>query len=101
MGLDFALDELMNTGWTALDTRECEYLDGRLYPTVRRVEEDFRREGFDFAVSHVQPFDCYRAQWSGVAGESGAVVGKTSEEAAVYALARFRRAMSGASAPVA
>lgn len=98
MGLDFALDELMSTGWTALDTTGCEYRDGRLYPTVARVAQDFQREGFDFAVNHVQPFDCFRAQWNGVSGDNGAVVGKTREEAAVYALARFRRSQTAAGA---
>lgn len=97
MGLDFAIDELLSTGWSELDTTGCEYCEGRMFPTVARVAREFEREGFDFAIKHIQPFDCFRAQWCGTTGESGAVVGKTIEEAAVYALARFRRALAGAS----
>ncbi len=92
MGLDFAIDELMSTGWTALDTSGCQRSGARPYPTVARVADEFRAAGLDFVVRHVQLFDCYRAEWRDTAGQnSGAVVGQTEAEAAVYALAQLRR----------
>jgi hypothetical protein len=40
----------------------------------------------------VQLFDCYRAEWRDHQGQAGgAVVGKTAEEAAVYAMSQLRR----------
>ena len=95
MGLDFAIDELMSTGWTALDTSDCQRSGARPYPTVGRVSEEFRAAGLEFAVRHVQLFDCYRAEWHDSTGRaSGAVVGQTEAEAAVYALAQLRRQLA-------
>ena len=102
MGLDFAIDELLATGWSALDTTGCNHhADGRGYPSVGRVKNEFLAEGYDLSVRHVQLFDCYRAEWrdsNNVA--TGAVVGRTEAEAAVYALAQLRRQLSAASAGV-
>ena len=98
MGLDFAIDELMSTGWTALDTSGCHRSGARPYATVTRVTEEFRAAGLDFAVRHVQLFDCYRAEWRDLSGQaSGAVVGQTEAEAAVYALAQLRRQLASVS----
>lgn len=95
MGLDFAIDELMSTGWTALDTSGCQRSGARPYPTVTRVTEEFKSAGLDFTVRHVQLFDCYRAEWRDPSGKaSGAVVGQTESEAAVYALAQLRRQLA-------
>lgn len=94
MGLNFAIDELYATGWSALDSTGCDYApDGRPFPTVTRCAGEFASAGFDLAIRYVQLFDCYRAEWrdgSGVA--AGGVVGATESEAAVYALAQMRRA---------
>lgn len=93
MGLDFAIDELYATGWSALDTAGCEYhSDGRTYPTVERVRRAFAEQGFELTTRHVQLFDCYRAEWRDAAGHPcGAVVGQRESEAAVYALSQWRR----------
>lgn len=93
MGLDFAIDELYSTGWSALDTNDCDYLsDGRCYPRPVRVSREFAEAGYDLTIRHVQLFDCFRAEWTGRdEGSSGAVVGRGEAEAAVYALAQLRR----------
>ena len=100
MGLDFAIDELYATGWTALDTVGCgHHTDGRAYPNSGRVKAEFAAAGFELAVRHVQLFDCYRAEWRDSAGQPcGAVVGGHEAEAAVYALAQLRRQMAAAMA---
>ena len=93
MGLDFAIDELYATGWTSLDSSGCRHhSDGRAYPNVRSVQAQFSEAGFSLALRHVQLFDCYRAEWRDPAGTpAGAVVGRSEEEAAVYALSQLRR----------
>jgi hypothetical protein len=93
MGLDFAIDELYATGWTSLDSAGCRHhSDGRAYPNPGSVQAQFVEMGFALALRHVQLFDCYRAEWRDAAGApAGAVVGRTEEEAAVYALSQLRR----------
>jgi hypothetical protein len=97
MGLDFAVDQLLGTGWAALDTRGCGRLpDGRAYPEPERVEREFAEAGYTLRLRHIQLFDCYRAEWEDASGSgAGAVVGHSREEAAVYALSQMRRAMAG------
>jgi hypothetical protein len=97
MGLNFAIDELYATGWTALDSTGCEYhSDGRAYPTPPRVKKFFDEHGHELSIRHVQLFDCYRAEWREMQGRStGAVVGQTEHEAAVYALSQLRRQIAG------
>lgn len=92
MGLDVAIDHLYATGWSALDTQGCaHHADGRCFPTLERVKSEFASLGYEMAIRHVQLFDCYRAEWSTGEGPSGAVVGQSEPEAAVYALAQARR----------
>jgi hypothetical protein len=93
MGLDFAIDELYATGWSVLDPAGClRHDDGRSYPAVPRVQQEFASAGFDFSLRHVQLFDCYRAEWrDGSGSAAGAVVGRSEAEAAVYALSQLRR----------
>jgi hypothetical protein len=102
MGLNFAIDELYASGWSALNTAGCEYdTDGRAYPGVDRVTRDFAESGFELNIRHVQIFDCYRAEWHDGQGQAaGGVVGQSQTEAAVYALSRMRRVahISGQSA---
>lgn len=100
MGLDFAIDELYATGWAALDSAGCEHhADGRAYPRVSAVREEFRDAGYDLTLRHVQLFDCYRAEWRDNSGNAaGAVVGHTDIEAAVYALSQLRRRLAAATA---
>ena len=93
MSLDLAIDQLLDTGWSVLDTTDHEYSpQGRLFPTVEHVEREFRGAGVDFEITRVDLFNCERAEWTDPeSGEQVAVVGATREEAAVYALARLRR----------
>lgn len=92
MGLDFAIDELYATGWTALDTSGCASHNGRMYPTCERIGREFAEIGSTLTMRHIQLFDCYRAEWRDSSGASeGAVVGRSEAEAAVYALSQLRR----------
>lgn len=92
MGLDVAIDHLYATGWSALNTQGCQHhADGRCFPTIERVQQEFETLGFDLSVRHVQLFDCHRAEWATAEGLAGAVVGQSESEAAVYALAQARR----------
>lgn len=95
MELEFALDELYASGWTALDTAGCSYgADGRAYPSVETVGREFDEAGFDLKIEHIQLFDCHRAEWRDRSGsDMGAVVGRSEAEAAVYALAQLRRSL--------
>ncbi len=100
MGLDFAVDDLYTTGWSALDTSGCERAaDGRWFPGLQRVHREFEEAGLTLTLRHVPHFDCYRAEWREASGRAaGAVVGRTEAEAAVYAFARMRRQMAEAAA---
>ena len=100
MSLNIALDELRATGWTGLDSAGCAFdAEGRSYPTVGRVSREFAAAGFTFELKRLDRFNCVRAEWRDAGGsDTGHVVGQTPEEAAVYALAQFRRALVGASA---
>ena len=100
MGLDYAIEELYATGWSPLDTKECEHdAGGRMYPLPGRVGREFSAAGYDLEIKHVQLFDCYRAEWRDQIDGSavGAVVGHGEEEAAVYALSQLRRRRSATS----
>ncbi len=93
MGLDFAIDQLLDTGWTTLDTTGCEYSSARAYPGLGRIMREFQAGGAELSLRKVDLFDCYRAEWRDASGRAlGGVVGQTEIEAAVYALAQFRRA---------
>lgn len=96
MGITFALDELYATGWSPMDTSGCEHAeDGRWFPTPETVGREFAAAGCSLRVTHIQLFDCYRAEWSDDQGRaSGAVVGQSEHEATVYALSQLRRALS-------
>ncbi len=100
MGLDFAIDELYATGWTALDSAGCtHHSDGRSFPTVDRVKRECREAGYDLSIRHVQLFDCHRAEWRDAQGRpAGAVVGRSESEAAVYALSQLRRSVASGTA---
>jgi hypothetical protein len=103
MGLNFAIDELLTTGWSGLDSTGCSFdTDGRVYPTVARVQQEFAMAGFEFTITRVPKFNCFRAQWreaGDTADATQAVVSQSEAEAAVYALAQLRRGL--AAAPVA
>ena len=97
MGLDFAIDELYATGWTALNSSGCErHTNGTWYPSVSRVVDEFKEQNLDLSVRHIQLFDCYRAEWKEAGQPTGAVVGRSQAEAAVYALSHLRRKLATA-----
>ena len=98
MGLDFAIEELYGSGWSALDSAGCDHhTDGRPYPRIKRVTDEMRQLGYELSIRHIQLFDCYRAAWTEIGGEGGgAVVGRSEAEAAVYALSQARRQMATA-----
>lgn len=96
MSITFAIDELYATGWSTLDTTGCEYApDGRLFPGVARATQEFASGGATLTIRTLDSFGCARAEWSDEAASArGRAVGATAQEAAVHALAQWRRAMS-------
>lgn len=100
MGLEFAVEQLYTTGWSALDTRGCARLDdGRAYPEPERVTQEFADAGLTLSIRHIQLFDCYRAEWRDQSGgANGSVVGHSQAEAAVFALSQMRRALAAVGA---
>ena len=96
MGLSIALDELLSTGWSGLDSSGCAFdTDGRTYPTVSRVRQEFTRSGFELSLTRIDRFHCFRAEWreAGSGVEAGSVISNSENEAAVYALAQLRRSL--------
>ena len=100
MNLEYSVDKLYETGWepetglpAGAPVAEMELLpDGRLYPSVLRVQELFVARGYELAIRYVQLFECYRASWTDRNGApAGAVVGADEREAAVFALAQLRK----------
>jgi hypothetical protein len=106
MNLEFSVEKLYETGWqpepgASAGSSGLEKLsDGRLYPSVLKIQEIFASAGFELAIRYVQLFDCYRAVWTDHQGAAaGAVVGADEREAAVYALAQLRKNATPAAAP--
>jgi len=103
MNLTYAVERLLETGWTAIGERDLDSLpDGRPFPSVIAVQREFARAGLELAIQQKLMFSCYRATW-GPVGEPldpdhaaderhGTVVGACEREAAVYALAQLRTA---------
>lgn len=104
MNLEISVDKLYETGWqpesgqlSSTPENGLERLaDGRLYPSVLKIQQLFAGRGYELAIRYVQLFDCYRAAWTDSSGTAaGAVVGSDEREAAVYALAQLRKSTSG------
>jgi hypothetical protein len=103
MKLTYAVERLLDTGWTSSMNMDLERLpDGRPYPSVLSVQGDFGRAGLELSIKQNLMFGCYRATWA-PAGEPldpsahtderhGTVIGDCDREAAVYALAQLRTA---------
>lgn len=101
MGLNFAIDELVSTGWSGLDSSGCGFDgDGRSFPLPARVRNEFAQAGFNLSIETLDRFKCVRASWREVGNprDAGAVVSHSEEEAAVFALAQLRRSLMTASA---
>ncbi len=97
MTVSIALDELLATGWTSLDSAGCSYdLCGRAYPTPARVQQEFGQSGFKLRIARSDRFDCFQASWReiGEQTDAGAVASTSEAEAAVYALAQLRRTLA-------
>ena len=97
MTLDYAVERLYETGWSAEGEHELETLeDGRKFPSVSSVQKQFAQAGLKLSIKQNIMFNCYHAAWSG--GDSstrqrGTVIGASESEAAVYALAQLRQTM--------
>ena len=107
MNLDYAVERLYATGWIpeVAPVEELETLpDGRAFPSVRAVKDEFSRAGLELSISPNPKFHCCRASWRtgaqapGGKDPGGTVVGSCEREAAVYALAQLRS--SGAEHPM-
>lgn len=100
MSLAYAVDKLLQTGWSPDAGTDLDALpDGRRFPSVLAVQQVFSRAGLDLQIKYNLMFKCYRATWA-PAGEPlddahavderhGTVVGDCEREAAVYALAQL------------
>jgi len=102
MNLEYSVEKLYDTGWQpetpASPGGAKEGLErlpnGRLYPSVLKIQEIFAASGYELAIRYVQLFDCFRAVWTDRTGAAaGAVVGSDEREAAVYALAQLRKSL--------
>lgn len=110
MRLEYAVERLYQTGWLPMEaagSQELERLpDGRMFPSVLAVQQEFARHGLELSIKYHLMFRCYRAVWhpadeldqrSAASGSEdatddrrGVVVGGCDREAAVYALAQLR-----------
>ena len=103
MNLTFAVERLLETGWSADGESNLQHLpDGRPFPGVPAVRRQFERAGLKLELKQNFMFNCCRATWAPY-GEAidpdhaaderhGTVVGSCENEAAVYALAQLRAA---------
>ena len=101
MNLTFAVERLLETGWSPVGETSLERLpDGRPYPSLAAVRREFESAGLRLELKHNFMFNCCRATWA-PRGEKidpdhaeddrhGTVVGSCENEAAVYALAQWR-----------
>jgi hypothetical protein len=101
MNLAYAVERLLDTGWSGRRDMELERLpDGRRLPSVLAVQREFARAGLELSIKQNLMFGCYRATWA-PAGEAldpscesderhGTVIGACEREAAVYALSQLR-----------
>ena len=106
MNLEYAVDRLYQTGWTAgSSSADVESLcDGRAFPSVAAVQREFARAGLTLSIKHTPKFNCYRSAWAPVGeimtesrdadARHGTVIGACEREAAVYALAQLREAQA-------
>ncbi|HTL30875.1 MAG TPA: hypothetical protein VL282_16715 [Tepidisphaeraceae bacterium] len=105
MNLHYAVDRLYEVGWLPSYEQDLEQLDdGRQFPSVQSVKDEFARARLALSIKHNLIFDCFRATWA-PQGETldpshaedsqhGTVVGACEREAAVFALAQLREVRS-------
>ena len=93
MTIEFAVDELYETGWAPLDTAGCNRdSQGRWLPSLDRVGQEIDRLGATLELEDSDGFGCCTASWD-TGQESGRCIAGTRAEAAVHALAQARRAV--------
>jgi len=104
VNLNYAVERLLDTGWSASMESDLERLpDGRQFPSVAAVQREFARAGLVLSIKQNLMFGCHRATWAPI-GEDldpaaqtddrhGTVVGACVREAAVYALAQLRASL--------
>jgi hypothetical protein len=104
MNLDYAVDRLYESGWAPVfgSNQPYETLpNGRRFPAVGAIRREFEQAGLTLTIKHNLVFDTHRATWSPVneladstpaqeARRYGTVIGRSEQEAAVYALAQLR-----------
>ncbi len=106
MSIAVAVDRLYQGGWLPDGQFELDRLpSGLSFPTVEAVRRIFADAGLRLLLKQNLMFKCHRAEWAPVSsavGEiagpedtCGAVVGNCEREAAVYALAQYRKANAG------
>jgi hypothetical protein len=103
MNLHYAVDRLYEVGWLPRYDQDLERLDdGRRFPSVQCVKDEFARAGLVLSIKQNLMFKCYRATWApegdaidpshALDADHGTVVGSCEREAAVFALAQLREA---------
>lgn len=100
MTLEYAVERLYETGWTAVEENDIETLsDGRKFPSVAAVKRQFDEVGLSLSIKHNLMFNCFHAAWTprdpgNTDAHPGTVIGACDREAAVYALAQLRESMA-------
>lgn len=63
MILNYAVDRLYAGGWSFSDATDGVELlpDGRPFPSVMTVNNEFSRAGLELSIKHNLIFNCYRA----------------------------------------
>jgi hypothetical protein len=102
MNLDYAIDRLYETGWSPMDGELEMSNDGRQFPALESIREEFSRAGLQLEIKHNLIFKCHRATWCprgeridpahAADSSHGTVIGSCEREAAVFALAQLRAA---------
>lgn len=105
MYLTYAVERLLDSGWSPDQSAELDHLpDGRPFPSLLGVQREFAQHGLELRIKQNLIFNCYRATW-GPSGEllddstpaderHGTVIGACQREAAVYALAQLREVLA-------
>jgi len=99
MSLSYAVERLYQAGWKPDHSSLQRLPDGRAYPTIASIQNEFAAAGLRLSVKPNPAFKCAHATWAPL-GETldaghlpddrhGTVVGSSEPEAAVYALAQF------------
>jgi hypothetical protein len=97
MTLEYAVERLYETGWTAAEETDFDILaDGRKFPSVGSIKRQFADAGLALSIKHNLMFNCFHAAWTPLKSsdaQPGTVIGASENEAAVYALAQLRQKM--------